>query len=156
MIKHKRISSVSDENMSQEQSISKLKRTFVFFMGVLSLTLAIIGILIPILPTTPFLLISATCFFKSSKKAYNWLLNNKIFGDFIQNYQEGKGISSKHKKITISILWITIILSIVIIKTLWVSILLPIIAIAVSAHISLLKPKSPKKEGFDTEGFDSE
>ena len=58
-----------------------------FFIGV-----GLMGIFLPILPTTPFLLISAALYARSSTRFYNWLINNRIFGQYIKNYREGKGI----------------------------------------------------------------
>ena len=65
--------------------------------GLLSLALAILGIILPGLPTTPFALLSAWLFAKSSDKMYNWLLNNKILGPRIKNYQRKQGVSRKGK-----------------------------------------------------------
>ncbi len=145
MIESKIKSNRPEEDLVRRQTPLKMNRILLYIAGVLSLTLGIIGIVVPVLPTTPFILLSATCFFKSSKKAYNWLLNNKVFGRFIRNYREGKGISRKHKTITIGILWFTIILSMLMIGIQWVKILLPIIAVLVSAHIILIKPQNKRK-----------
>jgi len=120
---------------------SKLKRGLYFIAGSLCLVLGIIGIVLPILPTTPFLLLAAACYVRSSEKAYNWLLNNKIFGQYIRNYREGKGMPIKIKLITLTFLWITILISILLIRILWVQILLIIIASGVSIHIILIRPK---------------
>ncbi len=65
--------------------------------GLICLVLGTIGMVLPILPTTPFLLASAACFCKSSPRMYNWLLNNKYFGEYIKNYKEGKGLPLKNK-----------------------------------------------------------
>ena len=77
-----------------------------FFVG-----LGIIGIILPILPTTPFLLLATACYARSSEKFYNWLLNNKWVGKYIKNYREGKGISLKAKISVISLLWTVITFS---------------------------------------------
>ena len=104
--------------------------------------ISIIGIFLPILPTTPFLLLAAALYAKSSKRFYGWLINNRILGRYIKNYREGKGIPLKVKIIAISILWITIGYSAIFaIDILWVRILLVIIAIGVTVHIALKKPR---------------
>ena len=123
---------------------SKFKRILYFTAGTICLILGIIGIFFPILPTTPFLLLTAGCYARSSEKAYNWLLNNRLFGQYIRNYKEGKGMPLKIKIFTISMLWITIIISIVIMSLIWVKVLLLIIAIAVTTHIVLIRPKERK------------
>jgi len=86
----------------------KIIRGLWFIAGTICLALGAVGIILPILPTTPFLLASAACYFKSSPKMHKWLLNNKWFGDYIKNYQEGKGIPKKTKFIALTTLWITI------------------------------------------------
>lgn len=79
-----------------------------FAAGLICLVLGAIGMALPILPTTPFLLASAACFCKSSSKMYNWLLNNKWFGEYIKNYREGRGLPMKTKTTALTVLWITI------------------------------------------------
>ncbi|MBL7060797.1 MAG: YbaN family protein [Actinobacteria bacterium] len=115
--------------------------TGTFFIGV-----GIIGIFVPVLPTTPFLLISAALYARSSKRFYNWLINNKIFGIYIKNYREGRGIPLKLKIITIALLWITIGCSAIFaIDIFWVRVILVIIAIGVTIHIISIKPKDKAK-----------
>ncbi|MBU0498265.1 MAG: YbaN family protein [Candidatus Thermoplasmatota archaeon] len=110
------------------------------FAGTFFLGLGIIGIFIPLLPTTPFLLLSAACYMRSSTKFYHILINNKWFGTYIKNYQEGNGIPLKIKIISLFFLWITILIStIYFIPILFVQIILLIIAIAVTLHILLIK-----------------
>ncbi|MFO7796164.1 MAG: YbaN family protein [Promethearchaeati archaeon] len=135
------------EVSSKESKISKskVKRVLYYIAGTFFLSLGIIGIILPILPTTPFLLLSAACYVRSSEKAYNWLIHNKIFGKIIRDYREGRGLPTKIKVITIIFLWITIFISILFITIFWVQILLIIIASLVSIHIVLIKPKSQQK-----------
>ena len=115
-------------------------RFILLFLGVLFLFLGIIGVFIPLLPTTPFLLLSAACFARSSKKFYHWLLTNKWFGSYIRNYHEGKGIALPVKIIVITLLWITILASILLISPhFWIKIVLIMIAVLVSFHIILIK-----------------
>jgi len=122
--------------------MKKIKKRLIFIGGFISLILGIIGLVIPILPTTPFLLLASAAFAKSSERFNNWLLNNKILGAYIKNYREGKGLPLKIKAITLSLLWITIIISIIFLMHLfWVQFVLICIAIVVSIHIILIKPK---------------
>ena len=124
-----------------EQSISKPVQILLITTGTFFVGVGIVGIFIPILPTTPFLLISAALYARSSKRFYNWLVNNKIFGRFIKNYREGKGIPLRLKIITITLLWITIGCSAVFaIDIFWVRIMLIIIAAGVTIHIVRIKP----------------
>ncbi len=108
--------------------------------GLLSVGLGIIGIVLPILPTTPFFLLAAYLFVRSSQKLYRWLLTHRIFGNYIRNYIQHKAISRGVKAFTLILLWGTIGFSIYLMShLLWVQILLLIIAIGVSTHILRLR-----------------
>lgn len=133
------------ENPSQDQNNfrKKLVKGLYFTAGTICLVLGIIGIVLPILPTTPFLLLAAACYAKSSKRVYNWLLNNRILGSFIRNYLEGKGIPIKVKLFIISMLWIVMLITIfLIVQILWLRIVLLIIAVGVTIHIITIRPKN--------------
>ncbi|UCD00575.1 MAG: YbaN family protein [Promethearchaeota archaeon] len=131
---------------SKKVKKKKIINRLIFLGGFISLILGIIGIPIPIIPTTPFLLLASAAFAKSSEKFNRWLLNNKILGAYIKNYREGKGLPLKIKVITLSLLWIMILVSMFfLMDLLWVQILLICIAIAVSIHIILIKPKNMEK-----------
>ena len=123
--------------------MKKIKKRLIFIGGFISLILGVIGIAIPILPTTPFLLLASAAFAKSSERFNRWLLNNRILGAYIKNYREGKGLPLKVKIFTILLLWITILISMFFLMDfLWLQILLLFIALAVSIHIILIKPKN--------------
>ena len=118
----------------------RLVRGILFAAGSFFLGLGIIGIVIPLLPTTPFLLLAAACYARSSKRFYNWLLNNKLFGSYIRNYRDGKGIPLKVKLLSILFLWLTIgITTYFFVNLLLVRIILIIIAIGVTIHILTIK-----------------
>jgi hypothetical protein len=130
----------------------KLVRALWFIAGTICVVLGAIGIVLPILPTTPFLLAAAACYYKSSSRMHNWLLNNRWFGEYIRNYQEGKGIPKKTKITALTVLWITIGVSTVFMlpRLLPAMLVLPMqlimiaVAIAVSTHILRL-PTFKKK-----------
>ena len=123
-----------------------MKRIIFRILGFTSLILGIIGIALPILPTTPFLLLSSYLFLKSSERLYNWLLNNKILGQYIKDFQIEKSIPLKVKISSISLLWITIsTIAIFFTHIIWLKLLLFAIAIGVSIHILHYKTKKKKK-----------
>ena len=123
-----------------------IKKGILVVSGTFFIVLGVIGIFIPLLPTTPFLLLSAACYIRGSKKFYNWLIKNKWFGEYIKNYQAGKGVPLNVKIISLIILWITIIFStIVIVSYFLIRIILIIIAIGVTIHIMAIK--TPDKNG---------
>ena len=116
-----------------------------FFMG-----LGILGIFLPLLPTTPFLLIAAACYIRSSEKFYNWLINNKWLGNYIKNYIEGKGVPLKVKVLSISLLWITIGYSVVFIVHIFlIRVILILIAIGVTIHILSIRILKQRKRDDD-------
>jgi len=111
-------------------------KKFLVVLGFLSLAIGIFGIVIPLLPTTPFLLLSAACFLKGSDRMFRWLMNHKLFGEFIRNFREKKAIPLKTKVFAISLLWITILFSIFfMVESIYLRIMLAAIAIAVTVHI---------------------
>ncbi len=115
---------------------SGLSRRLLIIAGSFFLGLGILGILLPVLPTTPFLLLAAGCYARSSERFYNWLLNNRWFGSYIRNYREGKGIVLKVKVLSVTLLWISIGYSAYFaVHILAVRIILLLIAIGVTRHI---------------------
>ena len=128
------------KSSNKEIISNKFFRYLLITAGTISLVFGIIGILLPILPTTPFLLLSAACYARSSQRFYNWLMNNKWFGNYIKNYREGKGIPLKFKIFTIALLWATILFSIYfVVDTFLVELILIIIAVGVTTHIITIK-----------------
>jgi uncharacterized membrane protein YbaN (DUF454 family) len=122
-----------------------VKRRILIGAGTLSTGLGIIGILVPILPTTPFLLLAAACYMRSSERLYRWLINNRIFGAYVRNYIEGKGMPVKIKMFTTLLLWLTIALTIVFgVQNIVIKIVLICIAVGVTAHIALIRKRKVK------------
>jgi uncharacterized membrane protein YbaN (DUF454 family) len=140
--------------MTQQSELTKetntrpnFVRALFFVAGTVSLVLGTIGIVLPILPTTPFLLLAVACYCRSSKRMTRWVLTNKYFGSYIRRYKEGKGIPIKTKIVALAALWITIGYSALFIVNRWwiVQLILFAIAIAVSTHlITLPTYREPK------------
>ena len=89
----------------------KVKRRLFVIAGTIALVIGVVGIIIPILPTTPFLLLTAICYLRGSQRLFNALLYNRFVGAYIRNYLEGRGMSLKMKIWTLSLLWISILLT---------------------------------------------
>jgi uncharacterized membrane protein YbaN (DUF454 family) len=118
------------------------KRRLLIAAGTLCAGLGIIGIFVPILPTTPFLLLAAACYMRSSERFYRWLTDNRIFGAYVRNYIEGKGMPIRIKVFTILLLWLTIGLSITFaVQNLVIRIILVCIAVGVTIHIALIRKR---------------
>jgi len=118
------------------------KRRLLIGAGTLCTGLGIIGVFIPILPTTPFLLLAAACYMRSSERFYQWLMNNRVFGDYVRNYIEGRGIPARIKIFTILLLWVSIGLSIAFgVQNIIIRIILICLAIGVTAHVVLIRKR---------------
>jgi uncharacterized membrane protein YbaN (DUF454 family) len=115
----------------------KAIRTLLITAGTICLALGAVGIFLPILPTTPFLLLAAACYLRSSERMHEWLLKNRWFGEYIKNYQAGRGIPLKTKIIAITFLWLAIVYSTIFVvnEILIAQIVLLTIAAGVSAHL---------------------
>ena len=121
---------------------SKLSRRLLIVAGTVFTATGIVGIFIPILPTTPFLLLAAACYIRSSERFYRWLLTNRLFGTYIRNYIEGRGMPLWIKIVTILLLWTTIGLSASLAtQNLALRIVLILVAIGVTAHIICIRAK---------------
>ena len=116
------------------------KKVALIFVGSVSVALGTIGIFLPLLPSTPFLLLAAACFIRSSDRLYAWLTNNKYLGPYIRNYREKRGMTVCTKATVLSLLWLTIGYSAIFAtESLAVRIALAMIAVAVTVHILSLK-----------------
>ena len=114
----------------------KIKRLFLILLGTIFLGIGSIGMILPILPTTPFLLLATACYIRGSPRIYQKLITNRIFGEFIINYMKGKGIKRRQKGIAIFSMWVMISITIVFfLNNSLLRILLLVIAGAVSLHI---------------------
>ncbi|MFO7611360.1 MAG: YbaN family protein [Clostridia bacterium] len=125
-----------------------LIKYLLIFAGSLSLLLGTAGIFLPVLPTTPFLLLSAFCYLKSSDKLYAWLTGNRFLGPYISNYLKYKAIKRRAKITGIAFLWIFLTVSMILVDSIWTWILLPLVGTAVTIHILSIKtlPPNPDKQ----------
>lgn len=129
------------------------KRSIFFSLGAIFVGIGAVGVALPVLPTTPFILIAAFCFGKSSKKAEKWISNNRHFGSYIENYKNKKGVPIEVKRDSLIFLWFMLIISMIIINKPIMMVILAIIGICVTSHILLLKTKkrfNPKKRIIST------
>jgi hypothetical protein len=118
---------------------NNLKKYIFIILGSLFLILGIIGIFLPVLPTTPFLLLTSFFYLKSSKKLHNWLINHKVFGEYIYNYITYKGVKKKDKIKSLILLYLTLSISFYLVDIIHVRIFLILVAIGVTIHILKLK-----------------
>ncbi len=126
---------------------SKTSRSLLMAFGWVNVGLGLLGIPLPILPTTPFLLLAAYCFGRSSPRMLRWLLTNRMFGPYLVGYCSNRGIPRRVKGYILVTLWATISCSALLAtdKT-WLRILLFAIAVGVTVHILKLKTRKPEKK----------
>lgn len=87
--------------------MKRMTRYILLAVGVVSLVLGIIGMFVPMWPTTPFLLLTAACFVRSSDRLYNWLIEHDRLGCYVRDYMSGKGIPLKAKRVALGTMWVT-------------------------------------------------
>ncbi len=113
-----------------------LMKYILAFLGTVSLMLGVLGIFLPVLPTTPFLLLAAALYLRSSRRLYNWLLSHKHLGPYIKNFYEEKAIPLRVKIVSVSLLWITLLYcAFFVASAWWMRILFIAIAAGVTVHI---------------------
>lgn len=116
--------------------MERFTRQFYFIIALVSLLLGTLGAFLPLLPTTPFVLLAAFCFSKSSEKCHSWLLQHKLFGPMLQNWEEYGAINLKTKKTATALIFVAMTLTLVFGKVpLWGAVGMIIILLAVLAYI---------------------
>ena len=113
-------------------------------IGWLSVVLGVIGIFLPVLPTTPFLLLAAACFVRSSRRFYDWLVTHPRLGPWLRNYLEGNGIPLKGKVYAIATMWLSISVSCWLVPLFWARLAMLISATLVTLYIVRLKTLPPQ------------
>jgi uncharacterized membrane protein YbaN (DUF454 family) len=114
---------------------NKAVKMFLLFVGGLSVVLGVIGIFLPVMPTTPFLLLAAACFMRTSPKFYNWLVGHPKLGKYLVYYLEGKGIPLKAKVYTIATMAISMSVTCYFVPVTAVRVLLPLVGVLVALYI---------------------
>jgi len=122
--------------------LGRMRRGLLIVAGIVAVGLGIVGVFVPVMPTTPFLLLAAACFVRSSNRLHHWLLGNRVFGDYIRRYREGSGIPLASKVVTLALLWGTLAASALLAvpsRLWWVRLLLLAVGIGVTIHIARIK-----------------
>lgn len=133
---------MSSEQNIQAKTISPVVKYLYLISGFLLVIIGVIGIFLPVLPTTIFLILASACFIKSSPQANEWLRNHKILGMYIKNYQDNSGLTVMSKVINITLLWLMICVSAFLFTDiLYIRLLLFLIAVGVTIHLLMVKTK---------------
>ena len=89
----------------------RMKKGFFVVMGTIALALGFLGLFLPVIPTTPLVILAAACYTRGSERLHGWLLESKWFGETIRTYQAGQGLRKATKIRAISLMWIVITIS---------------------------------------------
>jgi uncharacterized protein len=108
-------------------------------IGSIAVVLAILGIFLPLLPTTPFLLLASACYIRGSERMHRWLMNHRLFGDYLRNIQERRGMPLRGKVITLVLMWASLGYSIYTVNAMLLKGLLVVIGIGVTTFILRMK-----------------
>lgn len=123
----------------EEQRLSAshpLLRPLLLGIGLLCTALGVVGIFVPLLPTTPFLLLAAACFARSSEKFHTWLLTHDRLGPLISGYLDGSGIPARAKAVSIGMVWLTLPPSAMLLVPVgWVKALLILLAACITLYL---------------------
>ena len=110
--------------------------------GTILLAIGAIAVVIPLLPTTPFLLLAAFCYARGSKRLYNWLLEHRYLGIYLRAYERGEGVSNSAKVLSLLLLWGMMMATIILlVDNVVVMVVIVAIGLGVSAHIVTLKSR---------------
>ena len=125
----------------------KVWRALLIVTGTLSVGLGVLGIFLPLLPTTVFLLLGAACYARSSPRFYQKLVTHRWLGVYIRSSREGHGMRRRDKAVTLGLLWVgigaTMIWSV---ETIWLRLLLLAIAVGVTAHVARIPAWRPSEQ----------
>lgn len=121
-------------------------KTLFVVLGALSLLLGLVGIFVPLLPTTPFLLLAAALWVRSSPRLYAWLLAHRRLGPYIRNFRENRAIPLRAKILSVTLLWATLLYCIFFLVAEWWWAQLALLAVAVGVTWHILSFATLRKE----------
>jgi uncharacterized membrane protein YbaN (DUF454 family) len=120
--------------------LNSAKKAVLVAAGSLCLALAVLGVFLPLLPTTPFLLPASACYVRSSERLHGWLMGNRMLGPYIRNFKERRGIPLRARVTTVVLLWLPLAYSIYRLDLLWLELLLLLVGVTWSVLILRMKP----------------
>lgn len=115
--------------------IASIKHSLLVFAGTISLALGVLGVFLPLLPTVPLILLAGYCFARSSKRMHTWLINNQHFGTIIRNFESGQGLARRVKVRAITVVWISMGISCLIVARPLLCTMLAAIGLGVSIYL---------------------
>ncbi len=120
-----------------------MKKTLYNIAGTVALLLGIVGLFLPLLPTTPFLLLASACYMRGSARMHQWLMNQRHLGPYLRSYQQGRGIPLRAKITALALMWTSLTVSMWIIPLPWVRVLLLVTGVAVTVYLYRMRTLMP-------------
>jgi uncharacterized membrane protein YbaN (DUF454 family) len=105
------VGTVREEETVDDRVSGKIMRGVYIIVGTIALVIGAIGLFLPVIPTTPLIILAAACYYRGSERLHAWILSNKWFGETIKNYQAGRGLTRDTKVKAISMMWAMILIS---------------------------------------------
>lgn len=102
---------MGEEEPANHSISQKMMRGAYIIIGTISLLIGAIGLFLPVIPTTPLIILAAACYYRGSDRLHTWILSSRWFGDTIKNYQEGRGLTRDTKVRAISMMWVMMLVS---------------------------------------------
>ena len=119
--------------------MNSAKKALLVAAGSLCIVLAVLGVFLPLLPTTPFLLLASACYVRSSERLHGWLMGNRLLGGYIRNFKERRGVPLRAKFVTVALLWLPLLYSVYRLDILWLELLLVLMGLVWSVLIFRMK-----------------
>lgn len=111
-------------------------KVLLIILGSVSLALGVVGVFLPLLPTTPFLLLAAALYFRGSPRLYEWLIAHPHLGTYIRNFRENKAIPLRVKVVSVTLVWVTLLYcAIFIAYNIYMRLFFVLLAAGVTVHI---------------------
>lgn len=122
---------------------NRVIKTLYNIAGTIALLLGILGIFLPVLPTTPFLLLASACYMRGSDRMHRWLMNQRHLGPYIRNFTSGRGIPLRAKIAAVALMWTSLSVTMWIVPLTWVRVLLVISGVAVTVYLYRMRTLDP-------------
>ena len=119
--------------------MNSAKKALLVAAGSLCIVLAVLGVFLPLLPTTPFLLLASACYVRSSERLHGWLMGNRLLGGYLRNFKEHRGVPLRARVVTVALLWLPLLYSVYRLDILWLELALVLMGLAWSVLIFRMK-----------------
>jgi uncharacterized membrane protein YbaN (DUF454 family) len=119
--------------------LNSAKKALLVAAGSLCVALAVLGVFLPLLPTTPFLLLASACYVRSSERLHGWLMRNRLLGGYVRNFRERRGLPLRAKFTTVALLWLPLLYSVYRLELPWLEVLLVLMGLVWSVVIFRVK-----------------